>query len=85
MQTEREVIEKVMEMNVKPGDLRDRVVLEVKYLLTAGCVNLEEYRDNGYILPMLLYAQALRNIADRYLVFLSSKKEKRLLANLRHF
>ena len=84
MQTKREVLNKVMEMNVKPGDLRDRVVLEVKYLLEAGYVNLEEY-ENNYELPMLLYVQALRNIADRYAVFLSSKKGKCLLANLRHF
>lgn len=80
-QTPEQVMEKVAKLE---QDLHRHMVTEVTRLLESGGIDLEEYQDN-FLLPKLLYVQALRNIAEQYTPAPWEHANKRTLKRLARF
>jgi len=62
MSTREQVLEKIACLEVQA---HAAIVQRVTHLLDAGAVDLTDF-DNNYALPKILYAEALRDLAESY-------------------
>lgn len=79
MVTQEQVLEKVACLEVQA---HDAIVQTVTQFLESGAIDLSAF-DNTYALPKIVYAEALRRLADAYMPI--SSKYKEVAQTLRDF
>jgi hypothetical protein len=77
--TRKQFIKKIKSMK---RDCISSIEKECIRLFDSGAVDTEKY-ENDYALPKIIYATALKNIADQYQPFSSEYREE--MENLSHF
>lgn len=79
MPTRKQVMDKINEML---PDVTASIIKSSERFIKSGAINLEAYEDN-YVLPKILLAACLHDIAYQYEPF--NKADAKLVKNLRNF